>query len=473
VQSPANYYRNPRQTVYRTAMNQGIVATLIAAIGVASITSGASAQSLEQALVSAYLTNPQLEAQRAALRATDELVPQALSGWRPTVQAEGAAIYNDTDRSTDQQGDFTTLQSTVAIDQSIYSGGETVANTRRAERLVRVERARLIVVEQDVLLQAVTVYTDLLAARAVLDFANQNVDRLNRQLQATRDRFDVGEVTRTDVAQADARLSGAIADRVEAEGAVAAAVAAYRRVINQEPAGLVVPPPLSLLPPTQDEAQQLAEDLNPNIAAAQYNLAAARADVDVAEAALLPRLSVRGEYAYARDPQLELDWQRDASIGATLSVPLYQGGGEYARVRQNKQTVRQRRDDLEDTLRAVRDEVTNSWETLVTATSRIESIGAQVRANEIAVEGSRQEALVGQRTTLDVLDQESDLFQSQVDLVQARRDQIVASYRLKAAVGQLTVAGISLPVQPYDGEAYYDDTRNRWIGLGERPDDDR
>jgi outer membrane protein len=127
-------------------MNQGIVATLVAAIGVASIASVADAQSLEQALVSAYLTNPQLEAQRAALRATDELVPQALSGWRPTVQAEGAAIYNDTDRSTDQQGDFTTLQSTLAVDQEIYSGGETVANTRRAERLVRVERARLMVV---------------------------------------------------------------------------------------------------------------------------------------------------------------------------------------------------------------------------------------------------------------------------------------------------------------------------------------
>jgi outer membrane protein len=198
-------------------MKHGIVATLLAAIGVAGIASGASAQSLEQALVSAYLTNPQLEAQRAALRATDELVPQALSGWRPTVAAEGAAIYNDTDRANTDDGDqFTTLQSALAVDQEIYSGGETVANTRRAERLVRVERARLMVVEQDVLLQAVTVYTDLLAARAVLDFANQNVERLTRQLQATRDRFEVGEVTRTDVAQADARLSGAISDRIEA-----------------------------------------------------------------------------------------------------------------------------------------------------------------------------------------------------------------------------------------------------------------
>jgi outer membrane protein TolC len=168
-----------------------------------------------------------------------------------------------------------------------------------------------------------------------------------------------------------------------------------------------------------------------------------------------------------------LDWRRDASIGAKLRVPLSQGGAEYSRVRQTKQTVRQRRDDLEDTLRAVRDETTAAWEELLTATSRIESIGAQVRANEIAVEGSRQEALVGQRTTLDVLDQESDLFQSQVDLVAARRDQIVASYRLKAAVGQLTAGGIDLPVQPYNEEAYYDHTRNRWVGLGEAPDDNR
>jgi TolC family type I secretion outer membrane protein len=454
-------------------MNQAVLAAIVTGVGLVSIATDADAQSLEQALISAYLTNPQLEAQRAALRSTDELVPQALSGWRPTLQADGSVTYNDSDRTGNQQDQFTSLSSALALDQELYSGGETVANTRRAERLVHVERARLVVVEQDVLLQAVTVYTDLLAARAVLDFATQNESRLRRQLQATNDRFEVGEVTRTDVAQADARLSGSTADRIQAEGAVAAAVAAYRRVINQEPAGLVVPQPLADLPGSQEEAQGLAQDQNPNIAAAQYNLSAARAEVDVAESALLPRLSLRGELSYARNPTEVLDYRRDASIGANLRVPLYQGGGEYARVRQTKQTVRQRRDDLEDTFRAVRDEVTNSWETLVTATSRIESIGAQVRANEIAVEGSRQEALVGQRTTLDVLDQESDLFQSQVDLVQARRDQIVASYRLKSAVGQLTVAGINLPVQPYNDEAYYDATRNRWIGLGESPDGDR
>ena len=301
----------------------------------------------------------------------------------------------------------------------------------------------------------------------MLDFALQNESRLRRQLQATRDRFEVGEVTRTDVAQAEARLSGAIADRVQAEGDVDTARADYRRVINQEPGSLVVPQPLLALPANEAEAHQLAEVDNPNVIAAQFDLAAARADVDVARSALFPRLSVRGELTYTEDPNITLDWRQDAVIGANLRVPLYQGGSEYARIRQNKQTVRQRRDDLEAVFRAVRNEVTSAWQALVTATSRIDSIAAQVRANEIAVEGARQEALVGQRTTLDVLDQEQDLFQSQVDLVQARRDQIVASFRVKAAVGELTVVGIDLPVEPYNPEAYYADVRNRWIGLGE------
>jgi outer membrane protein len=424
-----------------------------------------AAQTLEDALVAAYLTNPNLEAQRAALRATDELVPQALDGWRPTLGVDSGVAYNDVDSSVG--GDtFTSTSNSLTLDQELYSGGETVANTERAERLVRLERARLQAIEQDVLLDAVTVYTNLLAAQAVLDFAIQNETRLTRQLQATRDRFEVGEVTRTDVAQSEARLSGATADRVQAEGALSVAEADYRRVINQEPGTLVVPQPLGALPANELEAQQLSEVANPNVVAAQFDLAAARSEVDVARSALLPRLSVRGELTYTDDPTATLEWRRDAILGANLRVPLYQGGGEYARVRQTKQTVRQRQNDLEATFRAVRNEVTNAWESLVTATTRIDSIAAQVRASEIAVEGSRQEALVGQRTTLDVLDQENDLFQAQVDLVQARRDQIVASYRLKAAIGELTVVGIGLPVEPYESEAYYANVRNRWIGLG-------
>jgi outer membrane protein len=441
-----------------------LIATLASAAWLAG-TSGGGAQTLQDAMVAAYLTNPDLAAQRAALRSTDELVPEALSGWRPTLSINGSVAHTQAETNFGDAS-FSEKGSSLTLSQELYSGGETVANTQRAERLVRAQRAQLAVTEQNVLLDAVTAYTNLLAAQAVLNFSIQNESRLKRQLQATRDRFQVGEVTRTDVAQAEARLSGSTADRVLAEGGVATARAEYRRVIHQEPAKLVVPPPLKQLPASEAEAHRLAEVDNPNIAVAQFNLAAARADVDVAMSTLYPRLSIQGELNYTDEPNASLDWERAASIGANLKIPLYQGGGEYARVRQTKQTVRQREDDLDSAFRSVRNEVTSAWQTLETATSRIDSVGAQVHANEIAVEGARQEALVGQRTTLDVLDQESDLFQSQVSLVQARRDQVIASYRVKAAVGELTVTGIGLPVQPYNPEAYYADVRNRLIGLG-------
>lgn len=432
---------------------------------------GVHAQSLEEALVSAYLTNPELEAQRSALRATDELVPQALSDWRPSLSVDSSAAYADIDSPT-ASGELGTVSNSLILDQDVYNGGQTVANTDRAESLVRLERARLQAIEQDVLLNAVDAYTNLLAAQAVLEFARQNEERLQRQLQATRDRFEVGEVTRTDVAQAEASLSGAVANRVQAEGQRQAAEALYRQVINQEPVKLGQPQPLMELPANQAEAQELAQAFNPNIAAAQFNLAASRAQVRVAEATLLPRLSVRGELSYTREPSLALDWQSVGQIGANLSVPLYQGGGEYARVRETKQTVGQRRQDLESIFRAVRQEVTDAWQLLSSARTALESIREQVRAAEIAVEGTRQEALVGQRTTLDVLDQEQELFQAQVDLVNASRDEIFASYRLKAAIGQLTAAGIELPVEPYNPESHYERVRDRLFGLGPDIDGD-
>ena len=273
-------------------------------------------------------------------------------------------------------------------------------------------------------------------------------------------------MTRTDVAQADARVAGAISERVRAAGAIEASRAAFRNVINLEPESLIPPDPLKILPADEAEAQTQAESLNPSILAAQFNLAAAKEDVDVAESALYPRLSVNGELNYTDEPSLSVPWQRVASVGATLAVPLYQGGGEYAQIRQTKQTVQQRQADLDAVYRSVREEVTAAWQALITARASIESITEQVRAAEIALDGSRQEALVGQRTTLDVLDQENDLFQAEVDLVSAQRDEIVASYRLKAAVGALTADDIDLSVEPYDIEANYEDVRSRWFGLG-------
>ena len=427
--------------------------------------SDARAQTLEEALTAAYLSNPTLQAQRAAVRATDELVPQALGGWRPTVTLQSSIQTSDIDSSA-ADGSLTGTSSALVLEQNLYRGGETTANTARAERLVRLERARLTATEQDVLFSAVEAYTGLLTDLAVLELAKQNEARLRRQLDAVRDRFDVGEVTRTDVAQAEARVAGAVAERTAAEGTIETSRATYRNIVNQEPVSLSPPPVLKQIPGDEAAAQSLAEGINPNILAAEYNLAAAEEDVRVAISALLPSLDLEGALRYDDDPNLAVDWQREATIGLQLRVPLYQGGGEYAGVRQAKQVVNQRRNDLESVARSVREETTTAWQALVTARSRITSIRAQVEAAEIALEGSQREAEVGQRTTLDVLDQENDLFQAGVDLVQAQRDEIVASYRLKAAVGQLTAPELNLPVDVYDSDAYYQAVRNRLFGLG-------
>ena len=462
--------KNPEMKGTRDSNRVAIGLALAVILVQAGATSG-RAQTLEEALVSAYLTNPQLESQRAAVRATDELVPLALTGWRPTIQLSTDASISDIDSSSGD-GRVDTIANALSVNQNVYSGGETSANVRRAERLVRLERSSLAAVEQDVLLSTVEAYTNLLTDLAVLELAIQNENRLKRQLQATKDRFEVGEVTRTDVAQAEASLAGAGAERVRAAGAIEASKATFRNVTDLEPVSLVPPIALEDLPASEAEAQQRAESFNPNILAGQFNLAAAKEDVSVAESSLYPRLSVNGELTYTEEPSLSVDWQRVASIGATLAVPLYQGGGEYAQIRQNKETVRQRQSDMDATYRSVREEVTSAWQALMTAQSSIESITEQVRAAEIALDGSRQEALVGQRTTLDVLDQENDLFQAEVDLVGAQRDEIVASYRVKAAIGELTVEAIELPVSPYNVEENYEDVRGRWFGLGQDPNDE-
>lgn len=432
-------------------------------------------QSLQDALVQSYLTNPQLDAARAELRAVDELAAQAFSGWRPSASASAGFEHSQLDAESAnassfggrfQNGNVNTRSYSLDLEQPLYQGGRTVANQGRADALIYSQRANLRVVEQDILLDAASAYADVLADRATVDLAENNRERLARQLQATRDRFQVGEVTRTDVSQAEAALSNAVAELVNAQGLTQTSEATYLQVIGR-PAGMLSNPgPLRSLPATESEAHAMAEGFNPAITAAEFALEAANYDVDVALAALKPTLSLSGQMAYSDEPSLTIDRQRSASVGANLTVPLYQGGAEYSEVREAKQTVSQRQSDLDDAVRASRSEVTSAWEEVQTATALIQSRREAVRSNEVALEGVRQEALVGARTVLDVLDAEQELFSSQVDLVDATRDQIIATYRLKAAIGQLNVTDLALNVEPYDSEINYQRNRSRWFGLG-------
>jgi len=433
---------------------------------IATLSPDAAAQSLEEALISTYLSNPQIEAQRSALEATDELLPQALAGWRPTLTVDAETEVSQVDNSIDD-GNLNTNSVALTLNQNLYQGGETMANIGRAEWLVRVERARLMAIEQDVLVDAVSAYVGLFTSQAILELAKQNETRLRRQLTATNDRFSVGEVTKTDIAQAEARVAEAVADRIEAEGAISAAEATFRNVINLEPEALVQPNPLAALPGHEVEAQELARALNPNIVMADADLSAAYDDVRVAKAALLPSLDLQATLSHVDEPSFTIDRQSTASASLRLSVPLYQGGGAYASVRQNKRIVDQRQADLDTVTRAVREGVTSAFQDLMTARSTMKSIKQQVRATTAALEGIRQEAEVGQRTVLDVLDQESDLFEAEVDLVSAMGDEVIASYQLQAAVGQLNVITLELDVDVYDPTDHYQKTKSRWVGLGD------
>jgi len=445
----------------------------VAALGVVGSAGPAFAQSLDEVLVQTYGTNPRLQAQRAQLRSIDEQVSQAYARYRPNVAIVGSSEASQSEISdaetpagttTDESQTLFTNSVALNLNQNIYEGGGTVARIDSAVRQVGEQRAVLQSVEQEVFLDAVTAYTDVVAARRVVDLAINNQDRLERQRQATVDRFEVGEVTRTDVAQAEARLAGSVADRVRAEGELAQAIARFEAVVGFRPAELTTRfAELLARPGSLIEAQARAEK-NPGLTAAEFAVDAALADVRVAQADLLPTVDLEGSVGYTDEPTDTIGSQTDARIAAVVTIPLYQTGAEYSRVRQQKQVVEQRRRELDDTRREVNQNVTEAWEGLLTANASARSFEEQVRANEIALEGVRTEAQVGARTVLDVLDAEQELFQSEVDLVDARATEVVALYTLQAAMGELTAEALDLEVEIYQPSAHYQTVRTQAFG---------
>jgi TolC family type I secretion outer membrane protein len=430
----------------------------------AGVQSG-EAVTLDEVLVRVYLESPRLAAGRARLRTADEGVPQALAGWRPRLTSTSGAAFAQT---STQDGEQTlgTLRQTVNLAQPVYSGGATRADTARAENEVRAERARLAATEQEVLVEAVDAYTAVARDRAVLDLAIRNERRLGEQLAGTRDRYRFGELTLTDVAQAETRVARGMADRVRAEGELAISAARYRRVVGAEPDELALPEPLADRPFAAAEAPAAALSV-PMVLAAQFALDGARDQIDIAIAQTRPRLSLDGEAGYVREPSTLIDYQRGFTVGATLSVPLYQGGGEYARVRQARQAVAERRHALDQARRLAEEDLVAADAALRAVSARIRSLESQVSSATAALDGVRQEALVGARTVLDVLDAEQELFAAEVELTRARREELLAGYRMRAARGELSVAGLGLGVEPYDAEAHYREVRDKWFGLGE------
>jgi outer membrane protein len=444
-------------------------ATLVCALAVGSgAASDTAAQSLIEALSTTYNSNPDLLAQRALLRQTDETLAQAVANWRPRVSlsVEYNKIEFDSLPVTRANTYYalngrTTL---LSVTQPIFRGGKTVADTKTAQANIQAQRALLADTEQQVLLQASTSYADLLRDVGIVDVRKNNVRVLVQQLEATRERFRVGELTITDVSQAEARLEQAKADLVLAEAQVRIDEAAYQRTTGLRPRNLGELPLIGALPASEEECLALAMDYGPRAVSAQHRITAASYGVNSAISALLPQVNLVGFIQYQQDLQTPNDQFYQYGVRLQATVPIYQNGSEWSVIRQAKELVGQRRNELDSARRQAAQVVVSSWRNLDSARSRVTSFTAQVKANDVALNGVRQEALVGSRTTLDVLNAEQELLNSQVSLISARHDVQVNYYGVLAGIGRLTARTLGLPVEYYDEEKYYNEVGSRWIG---------
>jgi outer membrane protein len=436
------------------------------------------ADTIDAALVRAYQNNPQLNAQRAQVRFTDENVPQALSGYRPRVAITASAGTQYTDTLTNSGGDANHLVKSgihgvnaprsigTTISQTVFNGFQTANRTRAAEGQVSGAREGLRVLEQTVLLSAATIYMDYLRDAAIVEVQKSNVRVLEQTLKQTRDRFNVGEVTRTDVAQSEAQLAAGRTQLLTAESNLVTTKANFRRIIGNEPDNLAPGSPVDrFLPGSLPGAVDLGLTENPNVTAQMYGIDVSYLQVKVSEGALLPTVTLQGSVQQSYEQTLTFYRQFGASAIAQLSVPVYQGGAEYSLIRQSKETLAQQRLALEQVRDQTRANVVTAWGQLTAGKAQVASAQSQVTASEIALNGVREEAKAGQRTTLDVLNAQQALVNARVALVTAQHDRVVASYSVLNSVGRLAPQVLGLKTTVYDPSVHYHQVRDSWIGV--------
>jgi TolC family type I secretion outer membrane protein len=433
---------------------------------------GGNAETLDEALTTTYATNPQILAERANLRAVDEGVPQALSGWRPVVQFIGSAGLQQVENTPPSPptilGHFVSQPKTVDVNvnQPVYTGGRTVALTAAAEEQVQAERARNTATESTIFFSVIQSYFDVLRDQATVELNVNNEQVLRRQLESTNDQFRVGSVTRTDVAQAEARLAAARASRQVAEGTLAVDRSNFLRFVGHAPQDLSQPKLQPVLPATREEAITLSSTKNPNVIAAVFNEDSARSTVTATRAQLLPSLSVVADVNRAQETVSNGRETTTGSVVARVTMPLYEGGQIYSQTRQAQEKVAQSLGLTDDARRAAVQGAIQAWETMQSARASSFSLQATIRADEIALEGVRQEQQVGSRTILDVLNQEQELFTDQVSLVAAQHDEHVAEFNLSQQIGTLSAVNLGLAVPLYDDRQHYKSVRGKWLGFG-------
>jgi outer membrane protein len=450
------------------------LAVSLAALACAGLATAASAETIGGALSKAYLNNPNINSYRAAVRATDEGIPAANAGFLPTVQAQGSAGLNQIEGSglglPGVTSEYTKPRSYgVNISQNIWNGNKTINSVRQAESKVLEAREQLRYTEQVVLLSGLTYYMDVLRDTAVLDLQKSNVAVLQEQLRQTKDRFNVGEVTRTDVAQAEASLAGAQGTALQAQSNLQTSIANYRQVIGDEPKSLApVPPLVKPLPRTVTEAIAISLVEHPQIVLNLHGVDVQELAIKISEAGLYPTLGLSGSVTQSFDPSSSITPGAkyvDATVVGTLTIPIYDGGATYAGVRQAKEALGQQELTTDYTRNQVRQAVVGSWGNVQAIAGVIRADKAQVDAAGVALAGVREEAKVGQRTTLDVLNAQQTLLNARVQLVKDQHDQVVDSYTLLGNIGRLSVRNLGMSTPEYDPRVHFDQVKSKLIGL--------
>lgn len=451
----------------------GLRSVSLSVLALVCVGSGpALAESMSGALSKAYVFSPDLNQQRASVRAVDEGVPRATAGWRPTVTGTATGGIQHTrvqvpTKVTETESYPRTAG--VSMTQTLYNGGRTGNSVRQAESSVLQARETLRLSEQNILSAAAAAYMNVLRDTALLNLQQNNVEVLQQQLKQTEDRFQVGEVTNTDVAQAQAALALGQANAFTARSQLQNSLAVYRQLIGEQPRNLEPARPVeAVLPKSLEEAVAISQREHPQIRSALHAIDVAQLNVSVQEGALLPTISVTGSASFARDPVSSgaVNTRTEIlSAIASLSVPIYEGGATYAAVRQAKEQLSQARLQADLQRETIRSTVVAAWGAFQNTKLVIQSYQAQVRANEIALNGVREEAKAGTRTTLDVLNAQQLLLTARANLITAQRDQVVNSYSLLAATGRLSAATLNLRVTNYDPTIHFDQVKGKWIGL--------
>jgi outer membrane protein len=440
--------------------------SLITASILVTLPSLSLAETLNGALAKAYNNNSTLNSARAGVRVTDEGVAIEKSGYRPTIEGSASTAY------TSQAGtQLTTGSFGVQINQTLFDGFRTKNRIASAESQVFAARENLRNTEQNTLFNAVSAYMDVIRDQKIAALRKKNVAFLAEQVRSAKARFDVGEGTRTDMAQAEAGRAGAIALSNAADAQAKSSAAIYRQIIGEDPKDLKAGSPASkLMPKSLDQALSISAAEHPAILASKHVVDASEFGVKIAEGALLPTLGAsagvsRNAKAYGGILSAADTTYNQASVGLQLTVPIYQGGKVAATVRQQKEKAGQARIDVDVASDSVRAAVTSAWTQMVASQASVSANGQVVAAAQLALDGVSEERKVGQRTTLDVLNAQSQVVDAQLAFVDAQRNVVVASYAVLSATGRLSASRLGLGVGIQDPEEHYIAVKDKWFGL--------